>query len=88
MNSMPLESILPFKLNMSFEGVTMVTQKQVKREAAISARIPYTLKKLMQKFVALDTHINESDFIRDAIREKIQKEAPELYRQLFQEVIQ
>lgn len=61
----------------------METQKQVKKEAAISARIPYTLKKLMQKFVLLDAHINESDFIRDAIREKIQREAPELYNQLF-----
>jgi len=31
----------------------------------------------------LDTHINESDFIRDAIREKIQRDAPYLYRELF-----
>ena len=65
--------------------MNMATQKQTKREAAISARIPYTLKKLMQKFVALDAHINESDFIRDAIREKILREAPGLYKQLFQE---
>jgi len=63
----------------------MATQKQVKKEAAISARIPYTLKTLMQKFVALDTHINESDFIRDAIREKIQREAPGLYGDIFKE---
>lgn len=61
----------------------METQKV---EAAISARIPRTLKELMKKFVNMDTHINESDFIRDAIREKIQRDAPELYRQLFQEV--
>lgn len=65
----------------------MATQKQIKkREAAISARIPFNLKKLMQKFVMLDTHINESDFIRDAIREKIHRDAPELYGQLFREV--
>ena len=65
----------------------METQRQIKKEAAISARIPYTLKELMKKFVRVDTHINESDFIRDAIREKIQREAPELYRDLFREVV-
>jgi len=65
----------------------MVIQKQIKREAAISARIPYTLKELMKKFVRLDTHINESEFIRDAIREKIQREAPELYGNLFRKVV-
>jgi len=68
---------------MYFAGMNMETQKV---EAAISARIPRTLKELMKKFVNMDTHINESDFIRDAIREKIQRDAPELYRQLFQEV--
>ena len=70
---------------MYFGCKSMAIQKEVKKEAAISARIPYTLKKLMKRFVALDAHINESDFIRDAIREKIQREAPELYSQLFQE---
>jgi Arc/MetJ-type ribon-helix-helix transcriptional regulator len=50
----------------------------------ISAWIPRTLKQLMSKYVAQDTHLNESDFIRDAIREKIQREAPELFKQLFE----
>ena len=54
------------------------------KDVRISARIPTTLKQLMQRFVALDTHINESDLIRDAVREKIQREAPELYKKLFQ----
>jgi Arc/MetJ-type ribon-helix-helix transcriptional regulator len=58
-----------------------------KKDVQISARIPTTLKELMQKYVAVDTHINESEFIRDAIREKIQREAPDLYRQLFREHI-
>jgi len=50
----------------------------------ISAWIPKSLKVLMRRYVEQDTHLNESDFIRDAIRDKIQREAPELYRQLFQ----
>jgi len=57
-----------------------------KKDVRISARIPATLKKLMGQFVALDSHLNESDLIRDALREKIQHDAPELYRQLFAEV--
>lgn len=70
---------------MSSDGVNMETQTREQREAAISARIPVPLKSLIQKFVALDTHINESDFIRDAIREKIQRDAPHLYKNLFKE---
>jgi len=55
------------------------------KDVRISARIPIKLKLLMQKYVERDAHLNESDFIRDAIREKIQKEAPDLYKQLFKE---
>lgn len=57
----------------------------MEKDVRISARVPRTLKELMQQFIALDAHINESDLIRDAVREKIQREAPELYKQLFQE---
>lgn len=49
----------------------------------ISAWIPATLKELIRKYVSQDTHLNESDFIRDALREKIQRDAPSLYNQLF-----
>ena len=59
--------------------------KKELKDTRISARIPLSLKKLMEAFVALDAHLNESDLIRDAIREKIQREAPELYTKLFQE---
>jgi Arc/MetJ-type ribon-helix-helix transcriptional regulator len=54
-------------------------------EVRINARVPRTLKKLMEQFVALDSHMNESDLIRDALREKIQHDAPELYKRVFQE---
>ncbi|MCJ7761652.1 ribbon-helix-helix domain-containing protein [Candidatus Bathyarchaeota archaeon] len=53
----------------------------------INARIPASLKGLMQKFVALDSHMSESELVRDAIREKIQREAPQLYRKLFEEAL-
>ena len=57
----------------------------MKKEVRINARVPLSLKRLMQQFVDKDTHINESDLIRDSIREKIQRDAPELYMQLFEE---
>ena len=56
-----------------------------KRDAYIGVRVPKRLKELIQKVVQLDAHLNEADFVRDAIREKIQREAPELYKQLFKE---
>jgi len=54
------------------------------KEVRVTARVPVSLKDLMRKYIKRDTHLNESDFIRDAIREKIQKDAPELIRDLFQ----
>ena len=42
----------------------------------INVRITLTLKKLIEKYVDLDTHINLSDFARDALREKIKRDAP------------
>jgi len=54
-----------------------------KEEAVIAARVSQTLKALIQKYIAQDTHLNESELIRDAVRQKIQKEAPILYQELF-----
>jgi hypothetical protein len=42
------------------------------------------LKDLVKEYISLDAHMNESDFYSDAAREKIQHDAPELYRKLFQ----
>ena len=56
-----------------------------RKESYIGVRVPKTLKELIQKVIQLDAHLNEADFVRDAIREKIQRDAPELYRQLFKE---
>ena len=57
-----------------------------KENNVISARVPNALKRLVQEYLQRDGHLNESDLIRDALREKIQREAPELYNRLFQEV--
>jgi len=54
-----------------------------RQDVQISLRVPRNLRELMRRFLELDTHINESEFIRDAIREKLLNEAPDLYKSLF-----
>ena len=51
----------------------------------LNVRVPPSLKELAQKFVALDAHKDVSELTRDALREKIRREAPELYAELFTE---
>jgi hypothetical protein len=50
---------------------------------ALNVRVPTTLKELMKKYVALDTHKDLSELTRDALREKIKRDAPRLYNELF-----
>ena len=49
----------------------------------LNVRVPSTLKGLIEKYVSLDCHANISDFTRDALRQKIQRDTPHLYKQLF-----
>jgi len=53
----------------------------------MTVRVPKTLRDLIKQHIELDTHINESEFIRDALREKIQRECPELYKKQFENQI-
>jgi hypothetical protein len=50
---------------------------------ALNVRVPATLKKLMKKYVAMDAHKDLSELTRDALREKIRRDAPRLYNELF-----
>ncbi len=50
----------------------------------LNVRVPPSLKDLMLRFINCDTHKDVSELTRDAIREKIQKDAPQLYAQLFE----
>ena len=40
------------------------------KDAFIAVRVPKTLKELIREIISIDTHLNEADFVRDAIREK------------------
>ena len=59
------------------------TTMQKKELTWLNIRLPKTLKKLIEQCIQFDCHTNASEFTRDALREKIAKDAPELYKQLF-----
>ena len=51
----------------------------------VGAKIPPAMKVVIDKFLTHDMHISISDFVGDAIREKIRRDAPQLYSELFQQ---
>jgi metal-responsive CopG/Arc/MetJ family transcriptional regulator len=57
-----------------------------KKDVIVTTRIPANLQELIDDFIERDTHLNRSDLVRDAIREKVKKDAPELYAELFKKV--
>lgn len=63
------------------QGSKMVKENMI----ALNVRIPPSLKWLMNRYLALDTHKDLSELTRDALREKIKRDAPQLYTDLFQQ---
>lgn len=51
----------------------------------VATRVTDPLAKLIERYLKMDAHVSPADFIRDAIREKIQRDAPHLYQELFQQ---
>jgi Arc/MetJ-type ribon-helix-helix transcriptional regulator len=51
----------------------------------VATRVTNRTSELIDEFCRRDGHVNVADFIRDAIREKLQREAPELCRRFFEE---
>ena len=49
----------------------------LEESATISARVPKWIKELIRKYVEADTHISESDFVRQAVLERIKRLFPE-----------
>ncbi len=48
-------------------------------ETYVTARVPSKLRDILKAHVLRDTHMNESEFVRESIREKLLREAPDLY---------
>lgn len=53
---------------------------QSRETVVVGTRITKKLKEAMSEYIQYDTHLNESDFIRAAIREKIWRDAPHLIK--------
>lgn len=49
----------------------------------VNARIPFTLKTAIKEYVERGAHINFSDFMRDAMREKLNKDAPWILQEVL-----
>jgi len=56
-----------------------------KETVNVNVRITPTLKKIIEKYIEADTHINISDFARDALREKMKREAPWFLEEMLRE---
>ena len=55
----------------------------MEKDTRITFRAPMNLRNLVRVFINMDLHMNESDFYRHAAIEKIQRDAPGLYRKQF-----
>jgi len=56
-----------------------------KNTKVIATRVTERFANLIEEYCSQDAYINCSDLIRNALREKIQQDAPELYKRLFLE---
>lgn len=54
------------------------------RMAQLNVRVPQGLKRVMERYVSLDAHKDISELTRDALREKIQRDAPNLFKKQFE----
>lgn len=56
---------------------------ETERLVQLNVRIPRNLKTLMKEYIQLDAHKDLSELTRDALREKLRRDCPSLYSQLF-----
>lgn len=56
---------------------------KAKNTEVVTARITSKTKKMIAEFIQRDMHLNESDFLRAAIREKLKNDAPDLFEEMM-----
>jgi len=49
----------------------------------VSTRITEPLMKAIEEYLSRDSHVTLADFFRDAIREKLKRDAPQLFQKMF-----
>jgi hypothetical protein len=55
------------------------------KNVTVACKITHKTREAINKIIVMDTHLNESDFIRAAIREKILRDAPYLIKEMLEE---
>lgn len=53
------------------------------RLKVISTRVTDNLAEAIQEYLRMDAHVSPSDFVRDAIREKLKRDVPQLYESML-----
>ena len=56
-----------------------------KEFTVLVVRVPQTMRDIMDQIIRADTHSNISEFVRDAIRQKIQRENPGLIQAMVRD---
>jgi len=54
------------------------------RQTTMAVRITLPFKKVIEEYMQRDSHVSPSDLLRDALREKIEREAPDLLKRLHE----
>lgn len=54
-----------------------------KETVNINIRVTPALKKIIERYIDTDTHLNVSEFARDALREKIKRDAPWFFEEML-----
>ena len=50
----------------------------------VSTRVTEPLLKAVEEYLKRDAHVSMADFIRDAIREKLRRDAPSIYQSMLE----
>lgn len=61
----------------------MKEERKDKENPIVAGRITPQLYRALQECLQRDSHISESDFVRDAVRELIRTKYPGVYRKYF-----
>ena len=55
------------------------------RHKVISIKVTVPLYEVVNQYLELDSHVTKSDFVRDAIREKIKNDTPWLFDNMLKQ---
>ena len=75
----------PKSLLNTYHSITSLDGEIMEEEQlqVISVKITKPFYETIKKFLELDAHVTLSDFVRDAIRDKIKNDAPWLYEEML-----